>query len=448
MSKYFGTRDYYLNILRIGLPIALTNLLSSCMSIVDGIMVSSIGMVTAVGNARNIITLNDMTEYGIITGISIFASQFYGAKQKKNMCKTFGLSCIATLLNVSFWFIVTMLFGEKILYFFLNDYEVCKYSYIYLKILVLAMFPGAISFSISTLFRAEHETKLPFLVSIIGSFTNVIFNYIFIYIMKLGVAGAGYGTLVSTSLNCLLMILAIFIKKPYFFISFKEMFSINFEFIKPIFSKTFPIIFNECFFGIGQTLFTKAYGMLGTQSMDAYYVSNEILNIFTFLIWGFGNAIGIVVGTTLGQGDIEKAKVESNYQLCLAFIIGFSLSLLIIIFAPLIITFYHVTNDITYAWTKGLLYVLAIKVLIRTFNYMMFSTLKAGGDSKIINFLDSGIMYIVGLPIAFLTVRFNVGDIVFVLLLCQIEQLVRFVITLIRYKSGIWANNLTKLVAE
>ena len=447
LKKYFGDKKYYENILRIGLPLAMANLLQSCMSIVDGIMVSSIGMVTAVGNARNITMLNDMTEYGIISGISIFGAQFFGAKQKENMSKTFGLCLIVDLLNVLFWITITYTIGDKVLYFFLNDAEVCKYSYAYIKILILAMIPGAISFSIATMFRCMHETKLTFRVSLVGSVVNVTFNYIFIYIMKLGIEGAALGTLVASSTNCIIYIITVLKRKPDFFLGLKECFSLNLDFVIPVITTMLPLIINESLFGIGQTLFTKAYGMLGTQSMDAYYVANEIFNLFTFVIWGFGNAISISIGTTLGEGKIEKAKEESNYQLGLAFIIGSMLSLFVVVFAPSIIKFYHVTNPVTYNWTKGLLYVLAVKIFLRTFNYMMFSTLKAGGDSKIIDFYDSGLMYLVGLPLAFLAVKLHWGDIVMVLLICQIEQLVRFLFTIRRYKSGIWAKDLTKSVA-
>lgn len=446
LKKYFGNKEYYLNVLRIGLPLALSNLLNSCMTIVDGVMVSSIGMVTAVGNARNVLTLNDMTEWGVISGISIFGAQFFGAKQWKNMGKTFALCLFSTLINTLVWVTVTYTIGNRVLLFYLNDPEVCMYSMAYLKIVIIAMIPGAIAFSISTMFRCEHKTKLTFIVSTIFSVANCIFNYVFLYVLNMGIEGAAYGTLLAHSLNAITYIVLIYKLKPKFYIEFKEMFKIDLDFIIPVFRKTLPILLNELLFGIGQTMFNKAYGVLGTQSMDAYYVSNEIFNLFTFVIWGFGNAISIIVGTTLGSGDIERAKRESDYQLGMAFLIGFVLSALVTLFAPSLISLYHVTNSVTFEWTKGLLYVLAIKIWVRTLNYMMFSTLKAGGDSKILNLLDSGIMYLVGLPLAFLSVKYHLGNIVVVVLICQIEQFVRFFITLKRYKSFAWANDLTQLV--
>ncbi len=77
---------------------------------------------------------------------------------------------------------------------------------------------------------------------------------------------------------------------------------------------------------------------------------------------------------------------------------------------------------------------------------MIFCTLKAGGDSRIYNLLDSGIMYVVGLPIAYAAVYFGLKNIVLVVLLCQIEQVVRLILCLRRYNSYKWAINLTETV--
>ena len=73
----------------------------------------------------------------------------------------------------------------------------------------------------------------------------------------------------------------------------------------------------------------------------------------------------------------------------------------------------------------------------------MFCTLKAGGDSKAYNLLDAGIMYTVGIPIAFIGVFMGIKDIVLLVLLCQIEQIIRCFLTLKRYNSYKLANNLT-----
>ena len=79
---------------------------------------------------------------------------------------------------------------------------------------------------------------------------------------------------------------------------------------------------------------------------------------------------------------------------------------------------------------------------------MLFSTLKAGGDSKILNLYDSGFMYLIGLPLAFGCAWLGIRDIGLLLLIVQFEQLIRLIFTLKRYNTYVWAKDLTKLVKE
>ena len=76
IQRYFGPKDFYQRTARVAIPLALQQLLSSAMGIVDTLMVSWIGMVTAVGTAAQIDTLCSMIAYGSIGGTGMFSSQF------------------------------------------------------------------------------------------------------------------------------------------------------------------------------------------------------------------------------------------------------------------------------------------------------------------------------------------------------------------------------------
>ena len=82
----------------------------------------------------------------------------------------------------------------------------------------------------------------------------------------------------------------------------------------------------------------------------------------------------------------------------------------------------------------GIMIVQAVKISMRLYNFMIFSVLKAGGDSKIISLLDSGIMWSVGIPLAFLCVNvLHIHNIALVFLIVQLEQLVRMIIGMKRF---------------
>ncbi len=446
MNKYLADRSYYAAVLRVGIPLALTMLLQSCMNIIDSIMVSSIGMVTAVGNATNVLMLHSGINWGIISGIAVFGAQFFGAYQEDNMNRTLGLSLCLTLSNAFLWTFVVYFFGKEILLFYLDDADLLIPSLSYLRIAVLALIPDSFVASFSTMYKSTHNTRLPFFLSVLMALFNICLNYYFIYILKIGVVGAAYGTLLASLLIAIIYFVIILINRPVFLQEFKLLFSFKLSFVKPIVLTMLPIMINETFFGFGCSLFNKAYGLLGTQAMDAYYVANQIMNLFLFAVWGFGGAVSILIGTTLGHGDIDRARKEADYQLGIGFALGIFLSCLMIFCGPLFISFFHVDNLSTFNLAKQCLYVFSLKIFIRTFTYMMFSTLKAGGDARILNLYDSGFMYLIGIPSAFLAVYLGLKSVALVLLICQIEQMVRFVFTLRRFKSGIWARDLTREV--
>jgi Na+-driven multidrug efflux pump len=82
------------------------------------------------------------------------------------------------------------------------------------------------------------------------------------------------------------------------------------------------------------------------------------------------------------------------------------------------------------------------------FNVMIFSSLRAGGDSRFLTFLDAGILWLVGLPLAYVLVYIlKLDNLPIILLIVQIEQVIRLIIGSIRVKKGSWLNNLTHELA-
>lgn len=446
VKKYIGDKEFYLRVLRVALPIALSQLLIHCNAVIDSIMVSSIGQVTAIGNAYNVVNLYHYISYGIEAGICLFSAQFFGAKQYKNMAKSQGLGIFLGMFNALFWIAAVYIVGDKLLLFYLNDEVVMVESLKYIRIECLAFIPMTISKTFKCQYQAMHKTKIAFIESAIFVLLSILCKYVCMFVLDLGIVGVGIGSLITEIIMCVGFIVYAIKDKPVFLFGFKELFSFDVDYIKTVLLKILPCAFNEVLFGFGQTLFNKAYGMLGSASMESIYISSDILSMVLFAVWGYGDAVSILVGTQLGRGRIEEAKEESKYHLGLSFVIGAILCLFMIFSSPIILSLYSIEDISIYNECVDLLSVYGLKAFLRTFTYVMFCTLKAGGDSKAFNLLDSGIMYTVGIPIAFACVYLGMKDIVFVVLVCQIEQVIRFVLTLKRYNSYKWANNLTASV--
>ncbi|MCF0110379.1 MAG: MATE family efflux transporter [Erysipelotrichaceae bacterium] len=448
LKEYFGDKEFYKRVAWIALPVALQQLLSSAMGIVDSIMVSWIDGVTAVGTASQIENICITLAFGGVTGIGIFAAQFYGAKEYDNMKRTFGLSLLyCGIIGVVFYLAVTF-FGREICLFYIEDEAVVSSALEYLAITRYAYLPMCLAFCFSYQYRCVHKTTVPLILGVVGMMTNVVLNYLLIFgkfgCPELGVAGAAIGTLVAQCVSLFLYVVYTLKKKMVFAGSPKVMFDLPVSFVKPIVIRSYPLVLNEFFFSFGASMYIKAYGLLGKLATDSYYVGNQINNIFFSACNGLVSATGVVLGASLGENDKEKAIRQSKYFIGMAGVLSIALSLIIIWSAKGLVSLFGLQNPVVHDSAVMIVRICGIRIMLRLFNATVFSSLRAGGDSKFLVFLDSGIMWAIGIPLAyFIILGLHIRSIVWVYFLVQAENIVRLVIGLRRFSSYKWVNNLT-----
>ena len=81
---------------------------------------------------------------------------------------------------------------------------------------------------------------------------------------------------------------------------------------------------------------------------------------------------------------------------------------------------------------------------------VIFSSLRAGGDSKMLMVLDCGIVWFVGIPLIYgMIALLHMENFALIYFLAQFELAVRILIGLRRFTSNRWAVNLTnEITAE
>ena len=179
-SKFFGDKNFYKGVLVLAIPIIIQQLITSFVNMLDNIMVGQTGTfaMSGVSVANQLITVFNLAIFGLVSAASIFAAQFAGKKDYKNVqnCLYFDvvLSFIVSVISVLiFW-----VFGEKLLYLFMNPdtdtvkniNTTMKFALDYTKIMTIGFIPFAFSQSISSSMRVNGETRLPMITSIITVF--------------------------------------------------------------------------------------------------------------------------------------------------------------------------------------------------------------------------------------------------------------------------------------
>ncbi|MDR1793953.1 MAG: MATE family efflux transporter [Erysipelotrichaceae bacterium] len=447
MKRFFGPLPFYKKVAILSIPIVLQQLLSSTMGIVDAIMVARIDQVTAVGTAAQIDMFVNVVCYGASSGAGVFVAQFFGAKDPKGQRKTFGL--IFSIVT-GFAFLVILccaFFGREILSFLIKDPIVIENSLIYLHVAMWSYLPAVIVGLFSFCFRSIQQNRIPTIISIFATVLHVILNYLLIFgnygFPEMGIRGAAMGSVIAQWSALLIILVYSILTKPSFIGGVKELFARAPALSHKILTKTFPMIYNEFFFMLGSILMIKAFGQLGTQAMDAYYVGNQVTNIFYAAIYGLSSAVIAMLGAALGAGNMVRARQEGDYFIGMGLIISLLFAVVILLTAPWMVSLFGLSDPGVIAAAEAIIRIVSIRIGFRMFNIIIFSAIRVGGDSRFLSFLDAGVEWACGIPLAFFMVNvLGIHDIVTVFFWMNLEQAVRLLIGWKRFTSDRWIVNL------
>ena len=445
--------DFYRKVVRIALPICLQQLLNQGASFVDTLMVSYIGYVSAVTVASELNNLMFLLGFGINSGISVYAAQFYGIRDWKNLRRAFGLFLTMNLAAATLFFIFAQLGNTRLLAFYSSDAELVRKAWEYLSIASIAFFFTSLTNAFSFMYRCIQKTTVPMAIGIGVNVVNAGLNYLLIFgklgLPEMGARGAALATVISTGLGLVAHIVYAVVTRQPFLGKLNELADWPGHFVRPMLRRIAPIMCNEMLFGLGDTMYIKAYGLLGSAALETYKVAYSVGMIFYVITFGVGNACSLIVGERLGRKDLQGAKDTVRWLLPVSGVAAVAVSVLMLVLARPAVGVFHLSSPELLEGTVLMTKLFALRIATRLFNVIFLFSIRAGGDSLYLMFLDCGLVWMVGLPIAYGSILLlGVQTVPTLFVLVQIEQLVRLVLAIRRVRSGRWLQNLTDEVEQ
>lgn len=444
-------RKFLKAMLAIAIPIALQNLITSSLNMIDTLMISSLGdaSIAGVGLANQVFFLYMLMVFGINSGSSIFISQFWGKKDTESIKKILGLAIFLGSIIGTIFTIAALFFPEKLMRIFTKDMEVINLGIDYLRIVSFSYIITAIGFSFSVASRSIGEARLPMVVSSISFLTNTLFNYLLIFgklgFPRLGVKGAAYGTLIARIVELIIILYAVYSNNGVLAGSFKELTSWNKDFIFNYLKTTYPVIINETIWALGNVMYSIAYARIGKEATAAVQVAITVQNIFMVISRGLANACTVMVGNKIGAQEEETAIVYAKRFLVLATIIGIFLGSILFVSSSTILKLFKNLTPEVYNTANKLLKIIGIVFFIKMFNgTMIVGVLRGGGDTKFSMLLEMASIWLVGVPLAFLGALVFKLPVHIVLALVTLEEIVKAIISLPRLISRKWVKNVTE----
>lgn len=449
MKNLIGTKSFYKKLIAVSLPIVVQQLITSSLQLVDNIMVGSLGdfAVGSVSSVNQLYFVVILVIFGALGGAGVYTAQYFGAKDYDKLKQTFRFKIIISLILALISFVILSFFGRFLISLFTETSETINNGVNYLNIIKWSMFPWAISVSVSFTFREIGITKPLLRISIIAILTNTILNFLLIFgylgFPQLGIEGAAIATLISRFLESGLFVILLVKKGQVFSTKFKNLFKIEKVILKSIIIMAIPLMLNEVLWSTGQTVFFEAYSTRGDAALAAASVTGAISQLVFVTFGGVSTGIAVMVGNTLGENKLEKAKDNAKKLIFASIIFSAFMGVLLFILSYFILGIYDISDQAKRIATFNIR-VNAFLIPVLAFNVSMYFTLRAGGDTKSTFIMDSGYMWVIQVPTALILSRFTSLPANILFLIIQLEELPKMIFAYSRYKREHWVRNLHK----
>lgn len=445
----FNDRHFFSQMYRIALPITLQNLVLASLNMVDTIMIGGLGetAIAGVGLANQYFFLLNLMLFGIVSGSSIFTAQFWGNRDVRNIRKVLGISIISGGAAAFLFTLGGLLFPREILGIFSKDAAVIELGAEYLGIVLFSYIITAVTFSYSFSLRSIGDVKTPLLVSVAALGSNTLLNYLLINghlgLPRMGAAGAALATVIARVVELILLIVFIYPKGTVLAASIREMTDLSAGFVRKFFKVTVPVILNESVWALGMTMYSIVYARMGTEVIAATNIAGTIDRIMWVVFMGLGNACGVMLGNKMGSGEEKQVFLYAKRFAILNPIIAVIIGILVMLISPWVFAPYRV-SPVVLDYSRKILIVLCLFLWVKVFNYTnVVGILRSGGDTTFCLMLDTGGVWLVGVPLVFLGGLVWRLPIYYVYLLLHVEEIVKLIVGIPRLISKKWINNLT-----
>lgn len=444
--------DFFRSLLTVALPVAIQNLLSSSVNLLDNLMIGQLGdsAIAGLGIANQVFFLMLFIIFGINNGGAILVSQFWGKKDVANIRRVLGLCLSLGLAAAGVFTVVTVFFPGTVIALFSADSEVIKLGADYLGLVGLSYIATSISFAYAIQLRSVEKATAPMVISLITIGINCVGNYVLIFGLfgfpRMGVVGSALATCIARYIECFLLLVVVYAKQYPLAGKIRELFSFTRELSARYFSRSVPVIAQEFSWALGITLYQVVYARIGTAALAAVNIVSTFERFLFVAFVGLGSAAGVMIGKSIGEEREEYAQWLGKQYVRLGVFVAIILGFIILGLRGWVLGFYLISPEVLHL-ASGMFLMLTFLLWMKAGNMLLISgVFRSGGDTRFAFFLDTAGVWLVGLPLGVLMAFVFHASPVWVYLIIGAEEVIKLFLATWRFKSQKWINNLVSSI--
>jgi len=434
------------DVMKIVWPSMIEGFLVALVTMFDGIMVSSLG-----NNANAAVTITKQPIYFMICfitalniAITAIVSRRFGSKNQEeaNRAMHVGIQLSAIIAIILTVFVCST---SRILCGWMGATQnTIDYASSYLFIISAGFIFNALRLTINACQRGIGKTKISLYTNLVANIVNIFFNFLLINgnwgFPMLGIEGAAIATVIGNAVAFVISLIAVVGKNGYLHLEFKRLFMVDRDILKAVGNLLPATLIDQIFLRIGFILFALVVNYLGDDATYVHGICNDMNSLMFTLADGFSIGTAAVVGHRLGEKRRDLAVVYAKVSMLISFFCAILICIFMSSCRNFLIDLYKPETEYRYNMASYIMLLAAFITLPQNIQWVITGILRGSGDTKYtatislisVTAIRPIVSYLLCYPIGLGVMGAWIG--------MGIDQSIRFVSNMIRFKQGKWKN--------
>ena len=450
MKLFVKDKSFYRALFSMAAVIAMQNLITYAVNLADNVMIGSYSQdaLSGVAMVNQIQFLLQMVVMGIGNGIVVLGAQYWGKRQIDPIRRVTTIGLLLAVFISAVMMLLVYFFPQQALSILTDEEAVIAEGTKYMKIFCFSFVLFAITNIFLASLRSVETVKIGFIVTSIALSVNVILNYGLIYgklgLPEMGVEGAALATLISRIVEFLIVTTYAlrFDKKVKWRVA--ELMHIDGQLFRDYIRVGLPLILSNSIWGLAMSAQTAILGRLGSDTIAANTIATTIFQVVTVLMYGCANSSGVIIGKTVGEGDIPRVKAYAKTLQIIYVLIGIATGIVLYTCRDFIISLYSITPE-TKVLARQFISILSITVIGSSYQMACLTGIvTGGGDTKFVLINDLIHQWLIVIPAAFLS-AFVFHAPLWVTFIClKSDQILKCFVAMVKVNRFRWIHVLTR----
>lgn len=443
-------KNFYKTFFRLYIALVLQNVITLSVNLLDNVMLGAYSETALSGVAivNQIQFVYQQILMALGEGIVIFSSQYWGKKQTEPIKKIAAISMKTGLCVAVFLFTGVTLFPGWIAGLFTTDLPIRQQAVEYMDIIRFNYLFFAVTILLLAAMRSVEVVKIALYLSVMTLIINCGVNYLLIFgnmgMPEMGAKGAAIGTLVARIVECMVCIWYVAVKEKRLGLRLKDYLTRDWSLVGDYFKVTVPMIVVQALWGLNTALQTVILGHMTAAAIAANSVASSLFMLVKSMAVGASATASVIIGKTIGSGDMKKVKEYAKTLQVLFVCIGITAGCILFLIRMPVLAIYDLSAE-TKAMANSFLIILS--VICMTMSYQMPTNtgiIRGGGSPNFVVKLDLISIWGIVLPLSFVVAFVLKASPIVVVCCLNADQVFKCIPAFIKVNYGHWAKKLTR----